>query len=54
MLTVLAKKTHKTLFKNVLKQVISANNKVHMQNNVFDYTNVKDYIKNYLIMCLLN
>ena len=40
MLTVLAKKTQKKLFKNVLKQIITVN-KVHMQNNVFDYDKCK-------------
>ena len=36
----ISKKTHKKLFKNVLKQIISVN-KVHMQNNVFDYDKSK-------------
>ena len=40
MLVILAKKTHKKLFKNVLKQIKSVN-KVHKQDNVFDYDKCK-------------
>ena len=40
MLVILAKKTHKKLFKNVLKQIKSVN-KVHKQDNILDYDKCK-------------
>ena len=48
-----SKKTHK-LFNKVLKQ-IKTFNKIPKQDIIFNYhLNVKNYIKNYLIKCLLS